>query len=198
MHKALLTASLLLTGKVAVAETPQTQEAMSAEWKKIEITDVKNPVTLFHKDWMALAAGNKDAMNAMTIGWGSIGELWQKPVVTVYVAPERHTNGFLEKSDYFTVTAFPESKREALTYIGSHSGRDGDKLKVAGLTPEFTTLGNPVFKEGSLTIECKIIYKDTFKPEFMKGAPVEFYKNRKLSPHVIYVGEVVNVWEKKK
>ena len=178
--------------------TAQAQERkMGPEWQKISIEDVKNPVALFHKDWAALAAGNKDSMNAMTIGWGTIGVLWQRPIVTVYVAPERYTNEFMDRNDYFTVVAFPESKREALAYIGTHSGRDGDKLKAAGLTPEFTELGNPVFKEGNLAIECKIIYKEPFKKELFDDKAQDLYQRIKISPHVTYIGEVVNVWRKK-
>lgn len=37
------------------------------EWKKITPFEIKNPVTLFSKDWAALGVGKKDDMNAMTI-----------------------------------------------------------------------------------------------------------------------------------
>lgn len=167
------------------------------DWQKISIYDVKNPAVLFGEDWAALASGNKDSLNAMTIGWGQFGMLWGRPIVTVYVAPERYTNEFMQKNEYFTVIGFPKAKKEALTYIGSHSGRDGDKLKAAGLTPEFTDLGNPIFKEGNLAIECKIIYKESFKPELMDEKAKAFYERTKLSPHVAYIGEVINVWQKK-
>lgn len=175
----------------------QENNVMGEDWEKISINEVKNPVTLFGKDWAALAAGKEGNMNAMTIGWGQLGMLWQKPVVTVYVAPERYTNEFMEKNEYFTVTGFRENMRDALTYIGTHSGRDGDKLKAAGLTPEFTALGNPIFKEGNLAIECKIIYKEPFKKELLTEDVQKFYENRGISPHVTYIGEVVNVWRKK-
>lgn len=64
-------------------------------------------------DWMDLAVGNKDDMNAMTISWGEIGELWERPVVTVYVSSRRYTHSFMERNEYFTVTAFPRSHRPA-------------------------------------------------------------------------------------
>ena len=36
----------------------------------------------------------------MTISWGGMGTLWDKPVVTVYVKLCRYTYGFMnEKSD---------------------------------------------------------------------------------------------------
>lgn len=116
---------------------------------------------------MVLAVGKKDDMNAMTVSWGEMGELWGLPVITVFVSTSRYTHSFMERNNYFTVTAFPERMRSALLYIGTHSGKDDDKLKAAGLTPEYTELGNPIFKEANLAIECRIIYSTPFIPEKM-------------------------------
>lgn len=46
---------------------------------------------------MLVTAGNKDAFNTMTANWGGIGFLWNKPVVYVFIRPERYTFGFMEK-----------------------------------------------------------------------------------------------------
>ena len=43
------------------------------------------------RDAQLLAAGNKEKSNAMTIGWGAVGTLWQRPALTVYVAEKRYT-----------------------------------------------------------------------------------------------------------
>ncbi len=32
-----------------------------------------------NKEWALLSAGNKDAFNTMTISWGEMGTLWNKP-----------------------------------------------------------------------------------------------------------------------
>lgn len=167
----------------------------SQEWKAISPTEIKNAIELFDKDWMALAVGKEGDMNAMTISWGGMGELWGRPVVTVYVSSSRYTHSFMERNGYFTVTAFPEKHRSALRYIGTHSGRDGDKLKTAGLTPEYTELGNPLFKEANLAIECKIIYSAPFDPERIDKEVGRIYDNG-MGIHTMYIGEIVNVWEK--
>lgn len=44
------------------------------------------------KEWMLVTAGNKDAFNTMTANWGGIGFLWNKPVVYVFIRPERYIN----------------------------------------------------------------------------------------------------------
>ncbi len=187
------------TSPLPTADTTTVANAADfGDWHSIAPTDIKkNAVQLFGNDWMALAVGKKGDLNAMTIGWGTLGNLWGKPVVTVYVRTNRYTHSFLERFDHFTVTSFPEEKREALNYIGTHSGRDDkDKLQKAGLTPEFTPQGNPVFKEANLAIECKVIYKELMKKELMANEVVEESYGKDSTMHVMYVGEIENVWKK--
>ena len=50
-----------------------------------------NPFTKFEKDWALLTAGTEERYNSMTIGWGSLGTVWNKDVLTVYVRPDRYT-----------------------------------------------------------------------------------------------------------
>ena len=172
------------------------ESAQTAAWKAIapkEIAD--NPIVKVGSEWMALAAGSEDDFNAMTIGWGTWGVLWGRPVVTVYVSSSRYTYEYMERNDYFTVTGFPEAMKPALSYIGSHSGRDGDKLKEAGLTPEFTELGNPIFAEANLAMECKLLYKEELDVEQVPENIREMYE-RGVGPHTMYIGEIVNVWVK--
>ena len=77
----------------------------------------------FDKKWALLSAGPKDDHNTMTISWGSMGTLWNKPAVTVYVRPTRFTHKFMNEYEYFTVSFFPEDKRDALVKMGSTTGR---------------------------------------------------------------------------
>lgn len=185
--------------KMEDMENTQTtaKAAPSGEWRQIspqEIAD--NAVTLFKDDWMALAAGKQgDTMNAMTIGWGAIGVLWGKPIVTVYVSPDRYTYTFMERYDHFTVTAFADEHKPKLLHIGSHSGRDGDKIKDAGLTVEYTPLGNPTFTDGRLMIECRKIYSDQFDPARFDDTTKAIYA-KGMGIHHFYIGEIVNVWVK--
>lgn len=174
-----------------------TDTASAGQWVEVPPTEIKNAVDLFANDWMALASGREGDMNAMTIGWGGIGQLWRKPVVTVYVSSSRYTHGFMEHNPYFTVTAFPERYREALQYLGTHSGRDeADKVQNAGLTTEYTKLGNPIFREGNLAIECRTIYHAPFIRDSIDAETAKFYDNG-TGMHTQYIGEIVHVWKKK-
>ena len=87
-----------------------------------------NPSRTFNNKWFLLAAGDESDYNMMTVSWGSLGVLWGKDVFTAVVRPSRHTYKFMESSDYFTASVFPEEYREQLTFCGRNSGRDVDKL----------------------------------------------------------------------
>lgn len=163
-------------------------------WVALDPTEVKNAVELFDKDWMVLAAGKQGDFNAMTISWRQMGELWGKPIITVFVRDSRYTKEFIDKYGYFTVNAFPDTYRKALSYIGRHSGRDGDKLSVVDIHPEFTDLGNPMFKESTLCIECRTMYKHRMTKEELPAEVLHWYEDNDL--HTMYVGEILNVMKR--
>lgn len=192
-------AALLLTacGNKANESETEAKTTNSDQWQEIKPQEIDvNAVKMFADNWMLLSAGKDTSMNMMTIAWGGLGELWGKPVVTIYVSTDRYTYKFLEDNEYFTVTAFPEQFRDKLQYIGSVSGRDEDKVKGSGLTPEFTKLGNPIYKEANLAIECKKIYAEQLKKELMPLEQRQWYDEKKLGVHMMYIGEIVNVWKK--
>lgn len=113
---------------------------------------------LFNKDWALVTVGGMGDYNTMTVGWGEMGTLWNhRPVVSVFIHPSRYTSEFVRRYDTFTVSFYDEGHRGALAYLGSHSGRDGDKVAAAGLTP--VAMGDGVtFEEAELTFLCRRIY----------------------------------------
>ena len=64
------------------------------------------PFDAFDRGWALLAAGDDAASNCMTISWGGLGTLWNKPVATAYVRQSRYTKQFLDGSDTFSVNLF--------------------------------------------------------------------------------------------
>ena len=194
----LLTACGVSDNNGSADSSTETAESLRAKpWQSITPRDIEgNMVKMFGDDWFELAAGHEGDMNLMTIAWGNFGVLWGKPTITVYVSTSRYTNTFMERNDYFTITHFPSSMRDKLQYLGSVSGRDQDKVKGADLTAEFTELGNPIFAEADLAIECRKIYAEQFKPDLLPLQQREWYDHLGLGIHVAYVGEIVNVWKK--
>ena len=148
-----------------------------------------NPFTKFEKDWALLTAGTEEHFNSMTIGWGSFGTVWNKDVLTVYVRPDRYTWQFMKDSDCFTVSFYSESCREALLLMGRLSGRDGDKVAAAGLTPRFLPEGI-TFEEATETFVCHKIYMAPMAYEDVPPEAQRIYQNG-IDPHYIIMGQVV-------
>lgn len=157
-----------------------------------------NPFTWFKGSGLLLAVGDKDNHNAMTIGWGALGNVWGANVntITVYVAPARYTYQFMEKYKYFTVMTFDEDHKDVLAYMGSHSGRDGNKEEVLGLHVAYTEHGAPYYLEASEVYECEIIYRDPFDPAGFEEIPRKRYENFPAGIHSIYIGKILSAKRK--
>ena len=146
----------------------------------------------FEKNWALLSAGPKDDHNTMTISWGSTGSLWDKPIVTVYVKPNRFTHKFMTENEYFTVSFYPEDKHDALLKMGTTTGRHhNDKDAAAGLTVK--DLGKAVtYEEAEFTFLCRKVFWGDMITTHMPAEIVEKYYTPE-EPHTLYIGEVVEV-----
>ncbi len=156
-------------------------------------------VHLWQKRWLLLTAGDFTTghFNTMTVAWGSIGCMWNLPMVHVVVRPNRYTREFVERHDNFTLTAFPPDLRQALSHLGTHSGRDGDKIKAAGLTPQASRLVSaPVFAEAELCFECRKIFAADMQAEhFLDERIAPLYPDQDY--HRVYFGEIVGLYGSK-
>lgn len=144
-----------------------------------------------------LTVKNKDMVNTMTIGWGSAGYMWRRPIFTAMVRYSRYTYELIKDAEYFTVS-FPlkgQLKKE-LGYCGTKSGRELDKFKECKLTlRDGEAVACPVIDECDLHLECRIIYNQPLDP---KALP-EKIDNSAYSDkdyHVLFYGEVVKTYVK--
>ncbi|MFH1692024.1 MAG: flavin reductase [Candidatus Omnitrophota bacterium] len=162
---------------------------MFKEIKPQEIPD--NPFEAIGTGWMLITAGNLKKYNMMTASWGGWGVLWHKNICFCVVRPGRYTYAFLEKADYFTLSYFDSQHKGKLEFCGAKSGRDVDKMKLAGLTPVEGLNGSVYFQEARLVIVCKKIYYQQINPEnFLEASIENNYPNKDY--HRMYVGEVLN------
>jgi len=148
---------------------------------------------LWAKQWLLLTAGDFSTsdFNTMTVGWGSLGTMWGKPFAQVVVRPVRYTYEFIERFDTFTLSAFEARYRRALNLVGTQSGRDGDKIAEAGLTPiPSTRVAAPGFAEAELILECRKIYWDDMEPGHFLDPVIESNYPQK-DYHRIYFGEIL-------
>jgi len=150
-----------------------------------------NVFKLIGDDWMLITSGNINSYNTMTASWGGMGVLWNKPVSYIFVRPTRHTYEFIEKNNAYTLSFFSEKYRKALTLCGTKSGRDINKAKEAGITPEETKSGTVYFQEARLVIECRKLYFQDIDPShFLDSSIDKMYNN---DYHRMYVGEIIGI-----
>ena len=157
--------------------------------------ELDNALKLIGKDWMLITVQDGEGANAMTASWGCMGVLWNKPVAVCFIRPQRYTYGLAENEERMSLAFFGEGYREALSLCGSKSGRDCDKLSLAGLTVSDVD-GVPAIDQASTVIIGKKLYADDLKEDnFVDKAMLDNYKSKDF--HRIYVLEIQKVLSKK-
>ena len=133
-------------------------------FREIPVSDLNiHPCTAIAKEWMLITAGNAErGYNTMTASWGHLGSIWGHggglPTSVIFIRPQRFTKEFVDREEYYTLTFFDPQYKKALGYLGSHSGRDGDKVAAAGLTPVFLE-ETTAFAEAKLVLVCRKLYR---------------------------------------
>ena len=148
-----------------------------------------NPFDKFNKEWALVTAGNKDSFNSMTISWGSMGTLWHKDIITIYIRPDRYTFDFIKNSDMFTISFYDEKYRDILTMFGRCSGRDINKVEKSGFNPVFMDDGI-TYSEANETIVLKKIYMEQLNKDLFNEDILSCYKDNGPA-HYMIIGEVI-------
>ena len=124
---------------------------------------------------LVTVADREGNSNIFTVAWaGTI--CTNPPMLSISVRPERHSYHMMKETGEFVVNLTTESMAWATDYCGVRSGRDVDKWKETGLTPEKANVVNvPVIKESPVNIECRVV------------------KVEELGSHHMFIADVVNV-----
>ncbi len=134
-------------------------------------------------------------VNTMTIGWGTLGYDWSRPVFIAYVRESRYTKQMLEANGEFTVNIpMGDVDKKILGYCGTKSGADTDKIADLGLhLVESDIVSVPGIRELPLTLECKVLYKEE---QDLSRIPADiisrYYPDG--DHHHVYYGEIVNAY----
>lgn len=150
-----------------------------------------------HKKGAFLTVKNQDKVNTMTISWGSIGFMWNKPIFIAMVRKSRYTYELIENAASFTISIpYKSEMKSALTICGTKSGRDLDKFAEAKISfSPSTKVDSPIIENCNMYYECKIVYKHPMdnqnpSPEINKT----IYSDNDY--HTLYYGEIVACYEK--
>ena len=143
-----------------------------------------------------LTTQDGEKVNTMTIGWGSFGFAWGIPTAEVLVRESRYTKTTTDKAMEFTLTfPYDDSMRSALSFCGSHSGRDTDKIDECGLSLKTANkISTPVVACKGLVFECKVVAKADMTPENTSTEILDkWYKNGDL--HTLYYAKIEDCYE---
>jgi flavin reductase (DIM6/NTAB) family NADH-FMN oxidoreductase RutF len=116
--------------------------------------------------------GNPNMMNA---AWGGI-VCSKPPCISVSLREATLSYHNIHQTKSFTVNIPSEKYLKEADFVGIVSGREYDKFKETGLTPEKSKLVNaPIVKEFPYTLECKLI------------------NHIELGSHTMFIGEIVGM-----
>ena len=124
-----------------------------------ELTD--NVFRLVGKDFFAITAGTPERFNSMTGSGGGLGTIFRNPAAWCCIQQTRYTLELMQEQQAYTLTFFPEEYKDQLIFLGTHSGRDTDKMKQVALTAIQTPAGAITYEEARLVFECRLTQMTT-------------------------------------
>ena len=152
----------------------------------------QSPFKLIGQDWMLITAEKDGKVNTMTASWGGFGVMWAKNVAYIVIRPQRYTKEFVDNSDTFSLTFLDNSFKKTLSYLGTKSGRDEDKIKNSKLTVLHTD-EIPYFEEANIAILCKKLYAQEFKPEYFIAQELNEKWYPDVDYHTLYIAEITKI-----
>ena len=138
-----------------------------------------------------VTAGDKrHGFNSLTVSWGGFGELWGKDVAYLFVRKSRYTHQFLEQSDSVTLSFLDETYRESIEFIGTHSGKNLNKVEACGLAYTYDPdYDGAYIRQASYCFKMKKLYQMELAVETMpKEIKEQFYMNQDL--HTMFICEI--------
>ena len=134
-------------------------------FEKVDIHSLNfNPFDKIGKDRLLISATKSGKTNTMTASWGTLGHLWNKDVAIIFIRPQRYTKEFVDESETFTLSFFDDKHKE-LSYLGTKSGKDEDKISKVNFHIEMVD-GNPTFEEAKEVFICKKLYVGKLEKEY--------------------------------
>ena len=130
-------------------------------------------------------------VNTMTIGWGTIGVVWSRPVFVVGVRTSRYTFKLIEQAPDFTVTVpVTGSCKQELAFCGSRSGKVVNKFDACNLKVRPSEgVDTPTISIEGMHFECRTLLRTPMTPDLMAVELSDFYGAKDY--HTFYYGEIL-------
>jgi len=143
-----------------------------------------------------LLMSGSEPPNVMAIGWATWGIIWSMPICTVLVRPSRYTFRHLCREPFFTVNVPADGMEETVTFCGTHSGADLDKIEARKLElGESASVPVPFIEQCQAHFECKIVQRAHVKAGHILADEVNScYSSGDY--HTIFHGEILGAYIK--
>lgn len=95
--------------------------------------------------------------NALVVGF--VANVSLDPVMVMAgIVPTRYSHHMIKENDCFVINLPRKDFKKEYDYLGSHSGRDGDKFEALNLKWEDATYINaPILSDCPVSIECSVV-----------------------------------------
>lgn len=101
--------------------------------------------------------GKNGENNALAVGYAGNCS-YDPPMVMVGIVPERYSYHLIKESGLFVVNLVAEYNKDDFNYLGSHSGRDEDKLaNISSKVINGKKVDAPVLVDFPVNIECEVV-----------------------------------------
>ena len=125
--------------------------------------------------------------------------------IAISVLNSNYTCDLIKESGIFALSLLDvQCSFETIKHFGFQSGRDVDKAEELGLTyEEPETVSVPGIKELPLTLECRVVYKQTQdtsamteenRDKFYPQNVDSLFTGSNRDTHVAYYGEIINAY----
>jgi flavin reductase (DIM6/NTAB) family NADH-FMN oxidoreductase RutF len=122
---------------------------------------------------LVTCGGFNHKANIITISWVGI-VCSQPPMISISVRENRYSFNLLKEGGEFVVNIAGANLVKAVDFCGNNSGKDLNKFKETGLTPEAAIkVRSPLIKECPINLECQV------------------RKTLELGSHHMFIGEIV-------
>ena len=173
--------------------------------QQINAFDYAGHICSVMKKGILLTTKAGEKVNTMTIGWGTIGIEWGKPIFVAYVRVGRHTRQMLDETGEFTINVpYGDVDSRILGVCGTKSGRDTDKIAELGLElVDSDVVSVPGIRQLPLTLECKVLCRHTQNIPMLPESILNRYYPKGVDSsnpgsnedfHIAYYGEIVNAY----
>lgn len=151
-HCALLALNTL---KAAIADWKKREHGTlrSGEKKEIGARSIIQP----RPNLLVSCRGKDGFENALVVAYAGNCS-FDPPMVMIGIVPTRYSYDLIKESGCFVVNLVARSQQKAYDYLGSHSGRNENKLATIGVeTRNALKINAPILSDCPVNIECTVI-----------------------------------------